>query len=189
MGGLTEHVFGYGSLASDLLREGGSVAWLRGYRRTWGVAADNAHAIPGYKQYRLRSDGTTPRVFVAFLDLVPAQTDFVNGVVAQVDTARLADLDLRERNYDRVDVTAAVDSSVEGRVWTYVGSPSGRSRLAEGASGGRLAISRDYVESVHAAFRQLGDNHYDDFLVSADMDGLPVLDLERTDIPPEEAIR
>src|SRR4051794_25328348 len=62
-----QYVFGYGSLAADL--PGSHAAVLRGRRRGWGVAMDNAVDVPGYKHYRLRRDGSRPRVFVAFLDL------------------------------------------------------------------------------------------------------------------------
>jgi hypothetical protein len=182
---LNEYVFGYGSLAGDLAADG-ALAELTGYRRTWGVAADNAQAIPGYKQYRLRADGSVPALFVAFLDLVEDADGAVNGVVAAVDAAGLDRLDLRERNYDRIEVTAAIDSPVDGRVWTYVGSTAGRARLAEGRRGERLAISRDYLERVRAAFQKHGDGAYTRFLASSELDGLPVLDLERVDLPMEQ---
>jgi gamma-glutamylcyclotransferase (GGCT)/AIG2-like uncharacterized protein YtfP len=188
VGRLSDHVFAYGSLAGELL-ERGAVAGLRGWRRTWGVAADNDHAIPGYKRYLLRADGSAPELFVAFLDVVEDPEHTVNGVVAPVSREELAQLDRRERNYDRVDVTAAIDSPPTGRVWTYVGSAAGRARLAEGVRRGRVALQRDYVESVHGAFRRLGGNEYERFLSSSDLDGLPVLDLERVDLPPAEPPR
>lgn len=192
MGGLNDHVFGYGSLAGEL-GAGGTAALLRGWRRAWGVAADNEHAISGYKRY-LRSDGSAPRVLVAFLDLVEDPACAVNGVIAPVDGDALARLDRRERNYDRVDVTAAIeippqaaiDSPPEGRVWTYVGSAEGRARLETGLREQRAVVARAYAESVHAAFRTLGDGEYERFLASSDLDGLPVLDLERVDLPPAE---
>jgi cation transport regulator ChaC len=184
VGGLTEHVFAYGSVVGDGPASSCVPATLRGHRRIWGVAADNARAIPGYKQYRLREDGSLPRVFVAFLDVVEHRSCAVNGVVAPVDEAALALLDRRERNYDRVDVTAIVDTPVEGRVWTYVGSPAGRERLAAGTRDGRAVVCREYVEGVHSAFRELGDAAYAAFLASSELDGLPVLDLDRVDLPP-----
>jgi len=186
VGGLTEHVFGYGSLAGDLAR-GGRIAGLVGHRRVWGVAADNAQAIPGYKQYRLRSDGSVPAVFVAFLDLVEDGGQHVDGVVAPVDGDTLAALDRRERNYDRIDVTAAIDTAIGGRVWTYVGSSAGRARYADGLASDRLAVSRDYLASVTSAFRSLGDAEHARFLTSSQLDGVPVLDLERVDLPHEPA--
>ena len=173
MGRLTEHVFGYGSLAGDLGPRA-TATRLDGYRRVWGVAADNRRAIPGYKQYRLRADGSVPAVFVAFLDVVVDPRSAVEGMLAAVDEASLAGLDLRERNYDRVDVTAAIDNPPPGRVWTYVGSSAGRARLAAGVASGRLAVARDYLDAVHDRPR-----------ASSILDGVPVLDLERVDLPAE----
>lgn len=188
MGGLTGHVFAYGSLAAEA---GGArrPATLRGYRRSWGVAADNARAIPGYKRYLDPGDGEAPAVFVAFLDLVEAPGSAVNGVLVDVDEAALAVLDARERNYDRVDVTAAIDSPPAGRVWTYLGSADGRARLATGLRERRAVVARRYLDSVHAAFRALGEDEYRRFLESSDLDGLPVRDLERVDLPPAEPPR
>lgn len=186
MGRLSERdfVFGYGSLAHDLLANV-TVTRLCGYRRVFGVAADNSIAIPGYKRYR-SVDGRFPTVFVAYLDIVEQPEMVVNGVLAPAEAAALADLDRRERNYDRIDVTAAIDSPPPGRVWAYVGSPGGRARLAAGRATGTAVVQRGYLEHVQAGFRRLGDAEYDDFLTSSDLDGLPLLDLERVDLPPED---
>jgi len=178
-----DHVFAYGTLTGELFQKGiGTVATLRGGRREWGVALDNEQAIPGYKQYRLRSDGSTPRVFVAFLGMVEDPGCAMNGVVAPIDEATLAQLDVRERNYDRVDVTARIDDPPEGRVWTYVPSKEGRARRDTGLREGRLVVQRDYVDEVHAAFRLLGDAEYARFLASSTIDDVTVLDLERVDL-------
>lgn len=190
MGGLTDHVFGYGSLACDVTAVAASgggpvVATLHGRRRVWGVAADNSEAIPGYKRYRLRADGSVPSVFVAFLDLEIDSACAVNGVVAPVDRDGLAELDRRERNYERIDVSDAVEAPVGGRVWTYVGSDDGRERLAAGIERGCAVVCRDYVEDVHAAFLALGGDEYERFLASSHLDGLPLVDLERVDLPAE----
>lgn len=190
MGGLSEYVFGYGSLACDLADVGGgwgdpTVATLHRHRRVWGVAADNSRAIPGYKRYRLRVDGSVPSVFVAFLDLEADPACAVNGVVAAVDGDGLEELDRRERNYERVEITDAIDAPVGGRVWTYVGSADGRARLEAGIERGCAVACRDYVEEVHRAFLALGGNEYERFLASSYLDGLPLADLERVDLPPE----
>lgn len=182
MGGLTpDNVFGYGSLVLDGGGRG-RLARLPGYRRAWGVATDNVHAIPGYKMYLLRSDGSRPAVYVAFVDLVPDPTSNANGLVRRVPRSELAELDRRERNYDRVEVTGQIDG-VEGRVWTYRGSAAGRERLRRGRAEDRAVVSRDYLAKVHAGFRGLGQEEYEAFLGSSDLDGLPELDLERVDLP------
>lgn len=186
---MSDHVFAYGSLAGEVAGGAATVATLRGRRRVWGVAADNEQAIPGYKQYRLRSDGSLPPVFVAFLDVAADRDCAVNGAVAPIGPDRLAELDRRERNYDRVDVTASIDDPPAGTVWTYVGSEDGRARLAAGVAAGRAVVCRDYLERVHTAFLALGGNEYERFLASSRLDGLPVLDLERVDLPPQAAPR
>lgn len=179
-----DYVFGYASLAHDLLAET-TVARLRGYRRAFGVAADNSVEIAGYKRYRVADDGSFPDVYVAFLDIVEDRATVVNGVLAAVAPAALADLDRRERNYDRIDVTAAIDSPPDGRVWAYRGSPEGRARFAAGAAGATAVIQRSYLDRVDAGFRRLGAAEHELFLATSDLDGLPLLDLERVDVPAE----
>ncbi len=175
-----DHVFGYASLVTD--GGPGHVTRMADVRRTWGVATDNTLAIPGYKMYLRRSDGSRPEVFVAFLDLLPAPGSSVNGVVRPVTAEALELLDRRERNYDRVDVTASIDSA-PGRVWAYLGSPQGRERLRRARLRGSAVVSRDYERKVHDGFRALGQSEYEEFLASSDLDGLPVWDLERVDLP------
>jgi hypothetical protein len=177
-----DHVFGYGSLARDLLAEV-TVTRLRGYRRGFAVAADNSERIAGYKRYRLPADGSFPDVYVAFLDIVEDPATTINGVLAPIGAGALADLDRRERNYDRIDVTAAIDSPPAGRVWAYRGSPAGRARLQAGVAAGTAVVQHSYLDHVRDGFRRLGDPQYDDFLATSTLDDLPLLDLERVDLP------
>jgi hypothetical protein len=181
-----DYVFGYGSLASDLLADV-VVARLRGYRRGFGVAADNSQEIAGYKRYRVAGDSVYPDVYVAFLDIVESSETTVNGILAAVDPGALADLDRRERNYDRIDVTAAIDSPPDGRVWAYSGSADGRERFRAGVAAGTAVVQRSYLDHIHDGFRRLGDAEYDHFVATTSLDGLPLLDLDRVDIPPEGA--
>ncbi|MDQ3644615.1 MAG: gamma-glutamylcyclotransferase [Actinomycetota bacterium] len=178
-----QHVFGYASL---VLEDGGRspLARLPGYRRGWGVATDNLRAIPGYKMYLSRLDGSRPAVYVAFIDIEPDPSAVVNGVVRQVSTAALAALDLRERNYDRVDVSGQIEG-FGGLVWTYRGSAEGRERLRRGRAEGRAVVSQDYLDKVRAGFAALGPEHERAFAASSSLDDLPVLDLERLDLPPD----
>ncbi len=157
-----EFVFGYGSLARDL--SGAKLAYLPGHRRTWGVAMDNSVDIPGYKHY-VTPAGDRPDVRVCFLDLEEAPGTTVNGVCVPV--ARPDELDARERNYVRRDVSDLIEGA-EGRVWAYFGSPEARRRRREG----QAVISREYLETVERALGQ-----------SIPTDGLPVWDLTRVDHP------
>jgi gamma-glutamylcyclotransferase (GGCT)/AIG2-like uncharacterized protein YtfP len=172
VGRLIEQVFGYGSLAIEGRPEG--LALLPRHRRVWGVATDNARAVPGYKMYLRRSDGSRPGVYVAFVDYVPDEGSSVRGIVRAVTASQLEALDRRERNYDRVEVTGLLEGDFTGRVWAFRGSAAGRERLRAGREQGRAVISRDYLEKVQAGLGAIGDTCEPD---------LPVWDLERVDLP------
>jgi len=167
-----EFVFGYGSLAAGVA---GRRARIADHRRVWGVAMDNALRIPGYKYYRRREDGSQPKFWVAFLDLVEAAGVTTDGVLFCVDDADLGALDARERNYDRIDVSAHVRDA-PGRVWAYRGSDAGRARLRTGRDRGTAVVSRDYLEDVRAGFAAHG------IADDPDPGALPVFDLERVDV-------
>jgi hypothetical protein len=142
---------------------------------------DNRDSIPGYKHY-LDENGARPDVFVAFLDVRPDRTGSVNGCCTPVTPEDLRHLDRRERNYHRIEVTDAIGDPL-GRTWVYVGSPSGRRRLSLASETSRAVICREYFEQVEAGFRALGSNEYAAFRRSSDLDGMPIRDLVRIDLP------
>jgi dephospho-CoA kinase len=175
------YVFGYASLAAG----GTRVVALRGHRRVWGVAMDNRLAVPGYKIYEA-PDGSRPAVDVAFLDLAPDASCAVEGSLLAVDAVELAALDERERQYRRVDVTAAIDPAVDGggSVWAYVGRAEGRARASGGRAGAReVVIQRAYVDLVEAAFRTLGPGHLARYRASTEPPPFPVQELARVNLP------
>jgi gamma-glutamylcyclotransferase (GGCT)/AIG2-like uncharacterized protein YtfP len=173
-------LFVYGSLVAEAGRSP-RVAELEGSRPCWGVAMDNRQDIPGYKYY-LDENGDRPDVFVAFLDVQPDRTGSVKGCCTPVTREDLRRLDRRERNYARVEVTDAIGDPL-GRTWMYVGSPSGRRRLSLGRETRRAVISREYFDRVEAGFRALGSNEYAALRGSSALDGLPIRDLTRVDLP------
>ena len=175
--GRAEFVFGYGSLARV---PGGHVAELHGHERRWGVAMDNTRDLEGYKYY-LAPDGSRPAVFVAFLDVAAATGASVHGVCTPVDPERLARLDARERNYERVDVTEQI-AGAPGRTWAYVGSAAGRERFARGATAAACVIAEDYLRLVRAGLMELGEPANRHAAASLDPRGLPVRPLRRVDL-------
>lgn len=182
MSGSPHYVFGYGSLAAE--HDRGHRATLHGHRRVWGVAMDNRRDLPGYKYYRLRADSSRPQIFVAFLDIAADPESLVTGICLPVCELQLRDLDRRERNYERVDVSAAVEGA-RGRVWAYRGSHAGRARLREGVASGRAAVSREYLDRVLAAIAVLAPQEAQALQRAAV--GLERLDLERFEIAPAPA--
>jgi gamma-glutamyl AIG2-like cyclotransferase len=179
------HVFGYASLVAA---PGARRARLREHRRVWGVAMDNSVAVPGYKVYEL-PDGSRPAAAVAFLDLERVEdARAVEGAVLDVGPDALAVLDDRERQYERVDVTALVETCdgapLDGRVWTYVGRAPGRSRVAAGRAGtAEVVVQRAYLDLVEAAFAALGDDALARYRASTELPPpFPVLELARIDL-------
>lgn len=155
---------------------------LLGHRRRFGVAMDNREAIPGYKVYEGPETGERPDVVVAFLDLVPSDDEAVNGTLFPFSPVELEALDARERNYRRVEVTDLVQPRPSRRVWTYVGSPAGRARLAAGLADGRAVVSRAYRDGVETGFEALGEEERRRYLASTDAPPCPVRDLRRVDL-------
>jgi len=163
-------LFAYGSLVA----RGGERVMLSGHRRCWGVAMDNALALPGYKRYAEPQSGAHPAVHVAFLDLAPDPAAHVEGVLIDVGARELAALDARERNY----VRAVLALAGGGRAWTYLGSPDGRAR-------GRrrpVVVQRAYLEAVRGAYASLGPGAVTRFDSSTDPPPGPVVALVREDL-------
>jgi gamma-glutamylcyclotransferase (GGCT)/AIG2-like uncharacterized protein YtfP len=199
-----QFVFAYGSLVQGPpLRE----AYLRGHRRTWGVAMENAVSLPGYKYYLDATDGSRPDVFVTFLDLVEEPGARVNGALLPVDAELLIALDRRERNYQRRDVTGAVELAQRGaragagawggalsepggpgadlpswRVWTYFGKEEARRRAERGRRAERAVVHRAYLDGVRAGFATLADGALAEFEASTIPHRCRVLELSRIEL-------
>ncbi len=178
---MEELLCAFGSLAAGA---GGRPATLRGLRRTWGVAMDNAQVIPGYKVWVEPRSGRRPAVHVAFLDLEQAGPGHaVNGVLLPVGPRELAALDRRERNYARVDVSHRAQVP-DARVWAYAGRADARERCASARAAGTAVVVRPYLAEVRAAFAALGPAQLALYEASTAAPGVPVADLERRDVPP-----
>jgi hypothetical protein len=122
-------------------------------------------------------DGARPDLMVCYLDIDEHADGVVNGVVVKVGADELPGLDARERNYERRDVTAAVDPAPPGTVWAYFGTAEARARFEQG----KAVISREYLERVRAGFEALGELRR--FDASTDPPPVPVRDLRRIDLP------
>ena len=185
---MREYVFGYGSLVAGEFvpsRERGSegfVTDLHGAGRGWGVAMDNRIDLPGYKRY-LDPAGRRPAVSVCFLDIVDSPQTRVNGICLPVTGAELAELDRRERNYDRIEVSDRFSDVDDARVWTYRGSAEGRARFDVAVREGTAVIDAGYLDAVSVGFRALGEREWEACAPSLDPGGLPVRELVRRELP------
>jgi hypothetical protein len=172
------YVFGYGSLVAlpDAVP-----ARLRGFRRVWGVAMDNTVATPGYKVYE-NPEGARPAVAVAFLDLAEDPDAVIDGALIAAPDLTL--LDTRERQYERIDVTAAVEPRrLDGKTYTYVGRAEGRARVTAGRDGSAaVVIQRAYADSVERAYAQLGPDALARYRATTEAPPFPLAELARVDL-------
>jgi hypothetical protein len=164
------YVFGYGSLVErqrPLRRDGidypAVPGRLPGFGRCWGVAMDNREAAPSKKHFADPGSGRAPRVRVAFLDLEERVGVAVNGLAIPVDVAGLAELDAREVNYERIEVTSIFQPHLPYRVFAYAGTSKARERCRLGSAGGEICVSVAYLATVRRAFSGLGEGALDEF--------------------------
>jgi hypothetical protein len=138
---------------------------------------DNTRDIPGYKYYVDASTGERPAVHVAFLDLEPDPATTVNGILFPVTSEKLAELDARERSYERREVAPGT--------WAYFGRPEPKQR----ARSANVVVQRAYLEGVRDGFAQLGADQLARFQSSTDDPRVPIRDLRRVDLTPSTQIR
>ena len=176
-------VFGYGSLVSPasmattigrtVSADEVAVAHLDGYGRRWN-----------YGSLHLRGDWSHQGVdvvqgLVVSLGLAAADSESCNGVVVRVSADELAQLDWRERDYERTDVTDRIrieHLQQPEQVVTYVPRPSAVERYETARNDGRAGIRQSYWELVSAAFHDLGGDHHDRYAATPAPD-VPVVDM------------
>jgi cation transport regulator ChaC len=186
-------VFGYGSLvdARSLGRTLGRPvelhvdvleAELDGWGRRWNYGVGHVTGAWRTVDGRMVVDG----VIVA-LGVVPSAGERTNGIVARVSATELAALDLRERDYDRVDVTHQVTVAARGgrpvspgvgtddRIVTYVPRPSAIDRYETARDAGRAAIRDTYWGLVDAAFAVLGPDRLQAYRTTTPAPDIPVV--------------
>ncbi len=165
-----DYVFGYGSLVE--LREPVSIEGrvcapvagrLRDFHRRWGAAMNNWEAGPLEKHFIDPDSGEQPRIRVAYLDVEERPGGTVNGLSIPVDARRLAELDEREVNYLRIDVSAAFEPELPRQVFAYLATEEARERCRREDGGVEVFASRDYVAAVRRAFASLGEGQLEEY--------------------------
>ncbi|MEM8832061.1 MAG: gamma-glutamylcyclotransferase family protein [Cyanobacteria bacterium P01_G01_bin.19] len=190
MASSTNFIFGYGSLVSVgnleqyLQRQlepnaDYTICSLKNWRRCWDVAMNNNIDLPQYKYYRDRQTKVRLDCCVTFLNIYPVPKQNILGILFQVFDNELKSLDLRERNYQRIDITKQLDLAVEGKAWTYVGLPAAKQRYQTGIEQNKAVISRDYIDLVQNAHKSLGSKEFADYLATTESPNIPIIDLEK----------
>ncbi|MGD1920057.1 MAG: gamma-glutamylcyclotransferase family protein [Pleurocapsa sp.] len=184
----TNFVFGYGSLVNvknleqylkRQLKQNNdyTICSLYNFQRCWNVAMDNKVDLPEYKYYRDRFTNKRINGFVTFLNIRPYSDRIISGILFRVSHKELRKLDLRERNYQRIDITNQLNIQVQN-AWVYIGSQEAKQRYQKGLSQGKAVIAQDYYNSVENAYRSLGEKQWANYIATTDKPSLPITDLE-----------
>jgi hypothetical protein len=178
-------VFGYGSLVEfkQPFVTAGRVfpavpGRLCGFWRFWGAAMNNWEATDAEKHFVDPESGLKPRIKVAYLDIAEREGSTVNGLAIPVDARRLAELDLREVNYSRIDVSSAFVPAISHRVFTYVGTDAARDRSRLETPDAAVHVSRQYVNRIKVAFSALGPDELAEYERRTEPLRFPERDLE-----------
>ncbi len=182
-------VFGYGSLVnvenleqhlrrkltsgSDLM-----ICGLKNFRRCWNIAMNNSLDLPNYKYYCDRQTGKRLDGFVTFLNIRPVQSQTIIGILFGVSEQELENLDRRERNYHRINVTSKIDIKIQGKAWVYIGLEQAEQRYQEGLKRHSAMISQDYFDLVNNAYFSLGNYAFSNYVATTDKLEVPTVDLK-----------
>jgi hypothetical protein len=183
-------VFGYGSLvsrisiAATLGREAPAPipARLKGWQRRWSIYRVNT----AHEKVFERVDGE-PFEHVVGLNIERApdapESEWPNGALIELTEAELERLDLRERRYDRVEVTGDVAAADVGfdRIFAFTAK---REHFAVKTPPDAIIIA-SYVRACEAAFNELGADAWARFKATTGDFPVPVVDarLVVDDIP------
>jgi hypothetical protein len=128
-------------------------ARIRGFRRTWSVATDNADDARTIA-YRDAGTRTIDPVQVLFLGLEGAPGHTTEGLLLRATSATIAKLDSPDGNFVVEDVTGLVeydepfDDGPPDTVHTYLGRPESVAAASRGTAQGTAVISQDFLDEV-----------------------------------------
>jgi hypothetical protein len=122
---------------------------------SWNVGSW-AHSQP--EREWILGDGSAFHEVIGSLGLQYQKGSQCQGAVWRVPVSLLGQFDLRERDYDRVDVTGYVnwpDMNPEAVVHTYIPKPEAIEVMETARQEQRVVVSQDYIRLVNDAFRDL----------------------------------
>ncbi len=162
------YVFGYASLAGPdsvastlghpVDRSGFSYASLKGWVRDWSVGTDKtSHPERTFR----KQDGSEFADMTVVMGIRELSESSCDGAVFPVSRGDLSLLDVRERNYERLDVSDAVTWAGKPNgcvVYTYIPRKEATDRLDAARRERREIVIREgYLNSIRQAF---ADNGY-----------------------------
>lgn len=186
-------LFGYGSLVSRAsfshtlgrqlaLGVDFHQAELSGHARRWEYSIRSVPVDAVDLPVTASSDWT-----IVVLGVTPVPDASVNGVIGWVGADELAEFDVRERTYQRVDVTDRItvhDARWAGeQVVTYVPTETPRQRYDDARARGTAVVDERYWKLVDSAFASLGADRQRRFHASTPAPDVPIVRVRSDQVP------
>ena len=185
---MQDYLFGYGSLmnATSASRAVGRSlslndlvpTWVSSYQRSWSL------------KEQVFSETLGRPITGVFLDLRAVADGHVNGVLIAVSNTELANLRIREKNYDCVDITARVDfrgtlaARAGARILTFLAKPE---QKVLPHSSEELYVMGRYIDMVETACREIGEEFLREYWSTTEEVRFPIIDGIYTFIDPAQA--
>lgn len=166
---------------------------------------NNQIDLPNYKYYVDARSGQRFDGFVTFLNLYPSENSQILGILFEVNDQEIQHLDLRERNYQRLEISDAWFESgshfwtepgsdalpmplteswefpTSCPTWVYSGLDAAVQRYQQGMTAAKIAIAQPYAAAVTAAYASLGPAALQNYQTTTDPPTIPTLPLRRID--------
>lgn len=139
---------------------------------------NNSIDLPNYKYYRDSYTRERINAFVTFLNIRPNLNVNISGILFRVTDAELNNLDSRERNYRRINITQQLNIQLQGNAWTYIGLSEAEQRYQTGLAQNKAIIARSYFDTVKNAYLSLGSQEYAEYIATTDKPAVSIMDLE-----------
>lgn len=162
---------GYGSLTSKESMEVTlgrpykgpfEIIHLNDYQRRWNLLAPN----PGFVYCIIQPDTIQPEAGV-FLNIEERPGNALNACLFVIEESDLPGFDLRERRYQRIDVSNQIEeyTIVGGAVFAYIGLPE-FTQEPEINNPTKHFISQNYLNTIEDAFSSLGEEFESEFIAT-----------------------
>ena len=170
-----KYVFGYGSLINcvsasktldrKLSREDLVPANLDNFQRSWSLWDD------------VFSEKLHEKVKGIYLNIIPSQDNYTNGVIIEINDKELKNLSIREKNYHCIDVTNSIKISNEKvfdnfEVFSFIGKDE---YLVKGDTLDGY-IFENYIKIVDAGISDISKEFHSEFYETTLVSNMPILD-------------
>jgi len=164
---MSTYIFAYGSLLNRTSAENAlkrtlkpeemRIAKLPGFTRVW-----RAKELLWFDSLAAQKTGI-------FLDIEPRANSYLNGLMIAISEQELAQIKLREKNYDCIDISGHFKLMTDDHVHTFISRDENRVKSEEAD----VYIPAEYIKLVESGCLSLGSDFYREYLATTENSLLP----------------